>query len=584
MSLLKNRSSGLWTAIQAAAMFAWLTNLQGTDSYYSVYILCALMGLFCLCANEGRTDGVSPRGFSWMGILSGAFSLAVVMANYPLFQPVTAIESWFNCACTLAGGFVLAYQVLLCALTRLPLTPPVDGAARKSSGLVFLGCFLGIAVIYLLYLFFLAYPGYLSTDSITSLRQIRSGEYVNNNPFWYTMVIQVCIQAGMALFGEINQAVALYSTVQILFMAACFGYCLVTLYQMGISWWWIGAVFAIYAFLPYNLAYSVTMWKDIPFSGAALLMAAALYRLLRDVGRSRRLNEGLFALGSLLLCLMRTNGWATYLAAGVIFFIVLRKRYPRLLKILGIVLILGWILTVPALTALDVEGTDFVETLGVPFQQVARVIANDRPLEQEEQEMLEKIFRMDRVKELYQPEIVDPIKFQVFRSDQRDYLRENIWDYCKLWIRLGLRYPGDYFQAWVELTKGFWNGGYAFWIYIAWSYPEQTGIGGFEMDNPIKNVFDAVFRYLEKPVILQPLYSIGLHVWLVFACCFVCAAGKRREALITVPILVLMICLWFGTPVYAEYRYAYPMFTTYPLILLVTVFDRPLEVAHENPS
>lgn len=47
---------------------------------------------------------------------------------------------------------------------------------------------------------------------------------------------------------------------------------------------------------------------------------------------------------------------------------------------------------------------------------------------------------------------------------------------------------------------------------------------------------------------------------------------KRKEALLGLPVLVLLIGLWLGTPVYAEFRYAYPLFLTMPLIGCATAF------------
>ena len=93
------------------------------------------------------------------------------------------------------------------------------------------------------------------------------------------------------------------------------------------------------------------------------------------------------------------------------------------------------------------------------------------------------------------------------------------------------------------------------------------------MDNPGKDIFDAIFRFAEKPDILQPLYSIGLQVWIAVSCCFVCFAQKRKEFLIALPMVILAAVLWFMTPVYAEFRYAYPMFVTCPMLLAITVFQ-----------
>lgn len=575
---MKNRTkrySPLSVIGQALFIFSWLTNLTETDSFHNVYVLCAILGVLCLYDNYQKQSEIACMKKGGAFLLACVFALATVVANYPLFQPVTALLSLFNAGCTFLGGFFLGYHVLLCARNRLPLAlgPCEDPKKRNHPVRFFFLCFGSIAVLFLLYLFCVAYPGYLSTDSLNSLQQIETGEYLNNNPFWYTMFIKVCMRIGYLFSDDINVAVASYSAIQILIMAACFAYGLVTLYQAGIPMWCIAAAFAVYTFLPYNITYSVTMWKDILFSGSALLIVASLYRLLKGLGGSRMLNYVVFVVGGVGFCLMRTNGWYAYLVMELIMLLKFFREHKQLLRMMAIILVVCWILINPALTALGVGETDFVETLSVPFQQIARVIAHGCEIGESDYAFLSNIFWMDRVKELYSPEIVDPIKFEALGSEGKQFLSENFAEFLKVWLRLGLQYPGEYLEAWVELTKGFWNGGYYFWIYMAWTYPESSGIGGFERDNLGKDLFDTLFRYTEKPTILEPFYSIGLHAWLVVVCCYVCAVKKRKEFLLAVPILVLLAGLWVGTPVYAEYRYAYPMFTACPLILFAAIFS-----------
>ena len=92
-------------------------------------------------------------------------------------------------------------------------------------------------------------------------------------------------------------------------------------------------------------------------------------------------------------------------------------------------------------------------------------------------------------------------------------------------------------------------------------------------ENIIQKLFAAFFRYIEKPAMLQPLTSIGLHVWALVSCTLINVLKKKEEFLLSIPVLVLIAGLWVGTPVYSEFRYAYPMFLSMPLILAVTVFS-----------
>ena len=45
-SVLKDRK--FLVGIQALFVYTWLTNLSGTDSFLTVYLLCALTGVLCL--------------------------------------------------------------------------------------------------------------------------------------------------------------------------------------------------------------------------------------------------------------------------------------------------------------------------------------------------------------------------------------------------------------------------------------------------------------------------------------------------------------------------------------------------------
>ena len=153
-----------------------------------------------------------------------------------------------------------------------------------------------------------------------------------------------------------------------------------------------------------------------------------------------------------------------------------------------------------------------------------------------------------------------------------DYILENLDAYLELYFDLAKTYPGDFLKAWVEQTKGYWNGGYKFWTYTLQMGENNLGIYRTESTNLLSRLYNAWFRYVEKPTILQPLISIGLYVWALVSCCVVNVLKKQKEFLLTIPILVLIAGLWLGTPVFSEFRYAYPMILSMPMILAATVY------------
>lgn len=576
MKKLWKEPSRVSVIFRSVFLYIWLTvlsELVPTDTYYSVYLLCGLLGALCLYDNYKSGRNCSGKQKRVLRIFAAIFSCAVTLANYPLFEPLTVLQNLFEAVCCLIGGFFLAEAVLLYLLVRLPFSAGNPG--KKSPVILFWTVFGTIACIDLLYLFFDAYPGILTTDSVTTIQQLMGDASYNNvMPFWHTVTVELFVEPGLALFGNMNAAVACFHVAQILFMAACFAYVIMTLYQVNMPAWFLIGVYMVYAFQPHNIVYSVTLWKDIPFAGASVLFITALYRLLKGIGKSRTGNYIVLTLGALGFSLWRTNGWYAFLATVLIMLLLLGRREKKLILVMSLVLISSWALINPVLSLLGVKETNLVEAFAVPMQQVARVVSEGRELTEEEQELLSEIFWLDKVPELYDPLTVDPIKFETFRYNQVPHILENSKAYLNLYLSLGLRYPGDYLKAWVDETKGYWNGGYFFWIYTKQMDSNSYGIANTVEGNLIQKLFAAAFRYLEKPAFLQPLVSIGLHIWALITCTLINALKKREEFLLGIPLLVLTAGLWLGTPVYSEFRYAYPMILGMPLILAVTVFDR----------
>lgn len=575
MTKVPQLSSKLRLIIQMLFIYIWLTVLSPlsvTDTYYSVYLFCAAAGILCLLDNYKTNRICTGKENLVLTLCAGLFSISVALANYAIFEPLSVLQNLFELGCCLLGGTFLGYAVLLYLLKRLPFSNTADKPEKPA--LVFAFVFASIALIDLMYLFSSRYPGILTTDSYSTMKQILGlSRYNNTMPFWHTVTVKIFVDLGMALFGEINAAVACFHVAQILFMATCFAYVLTTMYQMQVPRWFLALVYLVYAVQPHNIVYSITLWKDIPFAGAAVLFTTAFCRLLRGVGKHKILNYIAFTAGALGFSLWRTNGWYAFLVVVLVMWLLMRKEQKKVLIIMTVILVFCWILINPVLDLLGVSETNLVEAFAVPMQQIARVVSEGKELTETETELLEEIFWMDKLGAMYDPQTVDPVKFETFRYDQVWYIQENLADYLKMYVSIGLRYPGEYLKAWIEETRGYWNGGYFFWIYTLNSDENKLGIAMSPGSGLVARLFAAAFRYLEKPAFLQPLVSIGLHVWALFGCFVINVLRKRKEFLLTIPLIVLVVGLWLGTPVYSEFRYAYPIFLTMPVILAATVFE-----------
>jgi hypothetical protein len=352
----------------------------------------------------------------------------------------------------------------------------------------------------------------------------------------------------------------------------CFAYAVVTLYQLGLPQPVLWVAFFLYALYPYNIAFNITLGKDMAFGVALLLVLTALLRILTDTGKNRWLNYLMLTIGSLGFCLWRTNGLYVYLVMVVVLLIKYGKSRKWLAAVMVCVAVICMFLSGPYLEGKNYQDIPFTETLSIPFQQIGRLIVNDRDLSAEDTAFLEEIFHLDEVKELYTPESVDPMKFDAIRHSNVPYLEKNLGKFLKMWIRLGFEYPGDYLKAWIDETRGYWNGGYHMGVYDQGIPDNELGFWCAGGGNLIDRLFAAYFRYIEDPVILEPLKSIGFVVWVVLACWWINVLKKRQFFMLMVPVLVLLVSLWVGTPVFAEFRYGYPVFLVSPMIIFTTVY------------
>ena len=302
-------------------------------------------------------------------------------------------------------------------------------------------------------------------------------------------------------------------------------------------------------------------------------MLTAFWRLVNKIGKSKALNLLFFTLGSLGFSLWRTNGWFVYVLFIIISLPFLWKNHRNILIISALVIFSSWSLLNPFLDKREIENGSITETMAVPFQQIARIIVNERTLTEEEFNMLSEIFDLEKTKELYTPMRVDPVKFYAFRSNKTDYFLDHIYDYGKLWLKLGIKYPTDYWEAWIDETKGFWHGGYDMGVYDK-SFPENDlGIENMSENGLFAKIFLQYFRLFERPDYLQFFKSIGFVVWIIAVCFIVNLTKKRTATLSIIPVLIIILSLCIGTPVYAEFRYAYPVFIVSPLILFTTMVD-----------
>ncbi len=569
---------------QLAAIIFWLMFLQDCDTYYVPYLVIGICG--CLsCYKNSREHREFRKGKEYVAVtgISIIFSLSTVVANFYFTELLIRDKSdlgrgygMFFIVMVLLGGFFAFFHIFICQMEHIKNFCWREEQHKWKAKNLFLFSVLIISGIDLSVMIAGFYPGVINGDGLNSIQQILSGDYSNHHPFYYTMTIRVFIESGMKWFHDLNAAIALYSMFQIIFMAACFSYIIVTLYQMKIPVKVILACWLWYVIMPFHMLYSFTMWKDIMFGGFVAIFVVSVFRIYKKVGNSVRSDQVFLVIGSVGTCLFRSNGWFVYLLS-LLFFVVLFGEDPNRKKMKFLFLavtILTFILKYPVLEYFNVSQPDTIEYLSVPAQQIARVVRDCDDIREEHRELLNNIVDVERIPETYVWNISDPIKYLVRERGNQGYLVEHKSEFLLLYIEMGMSHLDKYLEAWIDLTKGYWNGGYPYWIWLTEIEENNLGIQQTIFSDNLNGIVqDYAGIYAESPV-LRLFLCIGFHVWMIFVMAVICLIRKDKDSLfVMIPFIGIVISLLLFTPVSSEFRYAYAVFCCIPFLLAAPFYQ-----------
>lgn len=418
------------------------------------------------------------------------------------------------------------------------------------------------------------YPGIMTPDSINQFEQVLGViPYNNHHPFAHTMVFALLYKAAFALTGNMVVSVGFYTFAQMCLLSAGMAFFISTLRQQRIRPFVLLLLTAFYAMIPYHAVFSVTIWKDIPFAAAVLFFNCLLLRLI--LRGSLLLHERILLLFSgMMICLFRSNGWYAFLVAVPFLLFFFRKQKRQVYPCLLVTLLLCVLIKYPVMNHFQVTQPDLIESLCIPTQQIAAVLCNDRELTAEERGLIESVVDLTYIKELYNPTFADNMK-ELVRAGDQEYLASHKKEFFKLWISLGLRYPGDYLDAYIQQTYGYW---YPDSFYLV---AEAEGVSATELGVSTRHLIGGPLVVKGKELAIKlgsivPIYgtlwSMGVACWvLLFSMGTVLVRRETRKLLCYLPSVLLLFTVLIATPVATEFRYVYFMVYSMPFYLMAAM-------------
>ncbi len=426
------------------------------------------------------------------------------------------------------------------------------------------------------------FPGNATSDSMSQVLQALGITKLNNHhPVIHTAVIWIGMTIGKAI-GNYNLGMAVYSVIQMCIMAAIFSFAIYYMAkrQLPIIVRILSLIF--FACYPVNSLYSITMWKDVIFSGLVVVFVIGIVEIITNQNTffKRKINSILFIITCIGMILFRNNG--IYMAILTMpFLCIIVKRYRKQLLITCfIILAIYSVFKGPVFSMFDIKGASIREALSIPLQQFARVMATKENVPEKEE--IYCFLPIDDYKQLYSPILSDPIKAEF----NENYFKEHKFEFIKLWVKIVFKYPREAVESFLCNSYGYWYPEAKNWIVSTEIY--QGKVDG-DTEVPISiyreplikgNVVSSISSLIEKRnvPILSMGFSIGFAFWITITLCMYLIYKKRYKELVPyIPILVLWLtCI--ASPVYCEYRYIYSMFITLPVLTsIILIKDEKLE-------
>ena len=419
--------------------------------------------------------------------------------------------------------------------------------------------------------FFIYLPGIVNSDTIWQISQaLGENPLSNHHSIFMTGLFGLFIKIGL-IFNSANLGVMLFSIFQMLVCAVSFSYILQVMARFQINSYLRVAAFLFYALYPLNGFYAITMFKDTLFGIVFLLLALKTIEMVSVPATFFIAKKNIFIYSCIciLLYLTRNNGLYIILILIPALFCFLREYRKKLLIVAGI--IVAFLLMVQMVSALlNVQKGSIGEALSIPLQQIARTVAfHGDEIPDSDRALISKILPFERLPELYDPIISDPVK-AIGIFDEKAF-RSDLGTDVLLWARLFLKYPTTYIEAFLCQSHGYWYPDTNEGIISRSIDPNEHGIYSIKLvPSFVEQIFSGIFAIRVFPAVSM-LLSIGFMVWVtIISAMILMLKGEKRMLLAFLPVFLLWLtCI--ASPVSGQFRYIYGLFLAMPLLLSITL-------------
>jgi len=404
------------------------------------------------------------------------------------------------------------------------------------------------------------YPGVGMHDEIYCAQNLIG---LNNQPFIYCVYLNIFYKIGRMLNSyTLGMGLCVFS--MMLVMAFTIAVVISWIYNMQRSKLTCLILLLYYAFTPIVIDYAIAAVKDKMFAVILLALIPVLCRLAqKTLVYDSSVMWVMFFFLSVCMMWVRNNGLHIFVGILVIMLLLRRNGRRSMLKVALICLVLVYL---PSAYVHKITKANFTEAIGIPLQQVCRVVALKRTISIDDLNYINNIMQTKQIEQKYNKDSIDTIKWSPLFN--RKFLDTHKKQFIRVWFDLGKKYPYDYIKAWIYMTRGFWwylpwNAGqskfghaYEDSIYLA---DNKVGMADGYKISDLDLLPESVKRVLGHYVWDNSIFiPSGPCLWLTILICFLLFLRKRKLYIIALlPAILCSGTLILATPISNCFRYTF---------------------------
>lgn len=403
-------------------------------------------------------------------------------------------------------------------------------------------------------------------------------------PLIHTWLYWLFFKIGNA-FGSLQTGMAFYSIFQMLIFSAALAYGAVMVYRLTAKKWAYILTVIFFAFFPFISVMSVEATKDVIFTALFITFLLLIIELLmfEHSRKCKFILSALLVICGMFMVLFRNNAIYAAVPFIIVAVIIAHKKDKLKIVITGIVFVAvgeAAIIAMPKIIGTEIPSPQ-IEKYSLIVQTFGRVgYYHENDMDSETEEIISKYISKDMWSS-YNPSISDTLKANAWNDNWAKGIRYVLAD----WIKVGLKYPNEYIDAFFQT-----NAGYLFPDDETWCEMLGSGLEGrmgaiytytSNTSDAIpegiahESKFPALEKFLEKIVSANwfyrwPFLSVfckpATYTWLLGLAFAAAIFLKKRNNLI---ILMYPIC-YFLTMLLgpcAHWRYVLPFVIFAPVMI-----------------